>query len=53
MYADTIVDRALDRSVVLGYANVGLQIRRRLAGWPAGLLSMDGKVVLVTGQATS
>lgn len=52
MQAEALIDRALDRSVVLGYANVGLQVRQRLPGWLASLPRMDGKVVLITG-ATS
>jgi dehydrogenase/reductase SDR family member 12 len=52
MPAETMIDTILDRSVALGYANVGLQVRRRLPGWPAGPQRMDGKVVLVTGAAS-
>ncbi|MEV7038247.1 hypothetical protein [Amycolatopsis sp. NPDC051061] len=28
------IDTVLDRTIVLGYGNVGLQVRRRLPGWP-------------------
>ena len=49
MDAITLVDTVLDRSVVLGYGNTGLDIRRRFPGWPAGPTRMDGKSVLVTG----
>jgi dehydrogenase/reductase SDR family member 12 len=52
MRPEALIDKALDRSVALGYANVGLQVRRRLPGWPAGPSRMDGKVVLVTGAAS-
>jgi NADPH:quinone reductase-like Zn-dependent oxidoreductase len=38
--------------VVLGYANIGLEVRKRLPGWPAGPSRMDGKVVLVTGAGS-
>jgi NAD(P)-dependent dehydrogenase (short-subunit alcohol dehydrogenase family) len=47
----TAVDAALDRSIVLGYATVGLLARRRLPGWPADAPRMDGRAVLVTGAA--
>ena len=46
------IDTALDRSIALGYGNVGLAVRRRLPGWPADPPSMDGKVVMVTGAAS-
>ena len=50
----SLVDTALDRSVVLGFSAVGPAVRRRLPGWPAdpepGALA--GKVAAVTG-ATS
>jgi dehydrogenase/reductase SDR family member 12 len=52
MQADEMIDTALDRSVVLGYANIGLEIRSRLPGWPADPPRMDGKVVLVTGAGS-
>jgi dehydrogenase/reductase SDR family member 12 len=47
-----MVDTVLDRSVALGYGNVGLLARRRLPGWPADPPRMDGAVVLVTGAAS-
>ncbi|MGQ0466236.1 MAG: SDR family NAD(P)-dependent oxidoreductase [Sporichthyaceae bacterium] len=47
-----LVDTVLDRSVVLGYGNLGLAARRRLPGWPSDPPRMDGKVVLVTGAAS-
>lgn len=52
MSAESWVDKALDRSIVLGYGNVGLWARRRLPGWPDDPPRMDGKVVLVTGAAS-
>jgi hypothetical protein len=52
MFTEEMIDKALDRSVVLGYANIGLEVRRRLSGWPAGPARMDGKVVLVTGAGS-
>ena len=45
------LDTAMDRTVVLGYGNLGLGLRRRLPGWPADPPRMDGEVVLVTGAA--
>ena len=47
-----LLDAALDRSVVLGYGTVGLELRRRLPGWPADPPRMDGRVVLVTGAGS-
>lgn len=47
-----IIDTLLDRSIALGYGNVGLLARRRLPGWPADPPRMDGAVVLVTGAAS-
>lgn len=45
-------DQALDGSVVLGYANIGLNVRRRLPGWlwdyVAGLAAGPG---VARGQA--
>ncbi len=49
---DRLLDSALDRTIALGYGNVGLGVRRRLPGWPADPPRMDGKVVLVTGAAS-
>lgn len=46
------IDTALDRSVVLGYGNLGFQIRRRLPNWPADPPRMTGKVALVTGAGS-
>lgn len=50
----SLVDTALDRSVVLGFSAVGPAVRRRLPGWPADPEpgSLAGKVAAVTG-ATS
>jgi NAD(P)-dependent dehydrogenase (short-subunit alcohol dehydrogenase family) len=45
----SLLDTALDLSVVGGYTNVGYRIRRR--GWEA-LPRMDGKVVLITGASS-
>lgn len=47
-----MIDTLLDRSIALGYGNVGLVARRRLPGWPADPPRMDGAVVLVTGAAS-
>jgi dehydrogenase/reductase SDR family protein 12 len=48
---NAIVDTIMDRTVVVGYTNVGYRIRRR--GWSGSELPrMDGKVVAITG-ATS
>jgi NAD(P)-dependent dehydrogenase (short-subunit alcohol dehydrogenase family) len=52
MHAAEMIDTALDRSVALGYANIGLEVRKRLPGWPAEPPRMDGKVVLVTGAGS-
>jgi dehydrogenase/reductase SDR family member 12 len=50
----SLVDAALDRSVVLGFSAVGPVVRRRLPGWPADAEpgALAGKVAAVTG-ATS
>lgn len=48
----TLIDTALDRSIVLGYGRTGLWARRRLPGWPADPPRLDGKVALVTGAAS-
>ncbi len=45
-------DTLLDRTIALGYGNVGLLLRRRLPGWPADPPRMEGKVVLITGAAS-
>jgi NAD(P)-dependent dehydrogenase (short-subunit alcohol dehydrogenase family) len=47
-----IIDTLLDRSIALGYGNLGLAARRRLPGWPADPPRMDGAVVLITGAAS-
>ncbi len=47
-----LIDTVLDRTIALGYGTVGLDVRRRLPGWPADSPRMDGKVVLVTGAAS-
>ncbi len=47
-----VIDTLLDRSIVLGYGDVGLHVRRHLPGWPADPPRMDGAVVLVTGAAS-
>ncbi|MGH8999489.1 MAG: SDR family NAD(P)-dependent oxidoreductase [Acidimicrobiia bacterium] len=52
MALSSILDVVLDRTVVLGYGNVGLAVRRHLPGWPADPPRMDGKVALVTGAAS-
>ncbi|MFE3113801.1 SDR family NAD(P)-dependent oxidoreductase [Kitasatospora indigofera] len=52
MSVASVVDTALDRTVALGYGNVGLWARRHLPDWPADPPRMDGKVVLVTGAAS-
>jgi NAD(P)-dependent dehydrogenase (short-subunit alcohol dehydrogenase family) len=46
------IDTALDRTIALGYGDVGLRVRRHLAGWPADPPRMDGKVVAVTGASS-
>jgi NAD(P)-dependent dehydrogenase (short-subunit alcohol dehydrogenase family) len=48
----SVIDTALDRSVALGYGNLGYAVRTRLPGWPADPPRMDGKVVLVTGAGS-
>lgn len=50
----SVVDTALDRSVVLGFSSVGPAVRRRLSTWPADPApgALAGKVAAVTG-ATS
>jgi dehydrogenase/reductase SDR family protein 12 len=49
MRVSSATDTLLDRTIVLGYGNVGLAVRRRMPGWPPDPPRMDGKVVLVTG----
>ena len=50
----SVVDTALDRSVVLGFSQVGLSVRSRLPGWPPDppVEALAGREVAVTG-ATS
>jgi NAD(P)-dependent dehydrogenase (short-subunit alcohol dehydrogenase family) len=52
MQIPSLIDTALDRSIALGYGNLGLAVRRRLPDWPAELRRMDGRTVLVTGAAS-
>ena len=47
-----LIDTALDRTIALGYGNLGYEIRRRQSWWPADPPRIDGKVVLVTGAAS-
>lgn len=47
-----VIDTLLDRSIALGYGKLGLEVRRRLPGWPADPPRLDGRVVLVTGAAS-
>jgi dehydrogenase/reductase SDR family member 12 len=46
------IDTALDRTIALGYGDVGLRVRQHLPDWPADPPRMDGKVVVVTGAAS-
>jgi dehydrogenase/reductase SDR family member 12 len=52
MYLTSWVDTALDRSIALGYGNLGFELRRHLGDWPADPPPMTGRVVLVTGAAS-
>ncbi|MDQ6607787.1 MAG: SDR family NAD(P)-dependent oxidoreductase [Actinomycetota bacterium] len=52
MRTTRIIDTALDRSIALGYGNLGLAVRRSLPDWPADPPRMDGQVVIVTGAAS-
>src|SRR5947209_2390455 len=52
MQIPSLIDTALDRSIALGYGNVGLAVRRRLPDWPRELPRMDGKTALITGAAS-
>ncbi len=45
----SLLDTALDRTLLLGYSRPGIAVRRLLPGWPDGPLDLAGKVVLVTG----
>jgi len=47
--ANSLLDTALDLSVVVGDTNVGYRLRRR--GW-GPLPRIDDKVVLITGAAS-
>jgi dehydrogenase/reductase SDR family protein 12 len=51
MNITSLLDTALDRSVVLGYGRPGLEVRRRLPNWPPDPPRLDGRNVLVTGAA--
>ena len=46
-----VVDTLLDRSVVLGFSQIGLSVRSRLPGWPADPPgdALLGRAVAVTG----
>ncbi len=48
------IDTAMDRSLVLGYTRIGLQVRRALPGWPADPPSgaLVDRHVLVTGASS-
>ena len=50
----TLLDRALDASVVLGYSKVGYAVRRHLSDWPADPApgSLSGRDVVVTGASS-
>ncbi len=48
----TAIDTLLDRTIVLGYGDVGLRFRSQLPDWPADPPRMDDQVVLVTGAAS-
>ncbi|HET9721338.1 MAG TPA: SDR family NAD(P)-dependent oxidoreductase, partial [Solirubrobacteraceae bacterium] len=52
MHLTSVIDTALDRSIVLGYGKLGMSARRSLPGWPPEPPRMDGRVVLVTGAAS-
>jgi dehydrogenase/reductase SDR family member 12 len=52
MQVASAIDTVLDRTIALGYGDVGLHVRRHLPGWPADPPRMDGKVVVVTGAAS-
>lgn len=52
MAVANLTDTALDRTIALGYGNVGLLARRRLPTWPPNPPRIEGKVVLVTGAAS-
>src|SRR5581483_2930179 len=48
----TAIDTMLDRTVALGYGDIGVRVRRHLSGWPSDPPRMEGKVVVVTGAAS-
>ena len=48
----SLIDTAMDRTVVPGYSKFGLAVRRRLPGWPEDPPRMEGAVVLVTGASS-
>jgi dehydrogenase/reductase SDR family protein 12 len=52
VHAASAIDTVLDRTIALGYGDVGLHIRRHLPGWPPDPPRMEGKVVVVTGAAS-
>jgi NAD(P)-dependent dehydrogenase (short-subunit alcohol dehydrogenase family) len=49
-----VVDRVLDRSVVLGYSRIGLAVRKRLAGFPDDPRpdALQGRHAVVTGASS-
>jgi dehydrogenase/reductase SDR family protein 12 len=47
-----MIDTLLDRTIVLGYGDLGLLARRRLPDWPPDPPPIAGHVVLVTGAAS-
>jgi NAD(P)-dependent dehydrogenase (short-subunit alcohol dehydrogenase family) len=51
---NTVVDRLLDRSVVLGYSRIGLALRRRMQDHPADPPpgSLRGRHAVVTGASS-
>lgn len=52
MMNSSVVDTILDRSIALGYGKPGLELRRRLPGWPADPPRIPGAAVLITGAAS-
>ncbi|EON22535.1 short-chain dehydrogenase/reductase SDR [Nocardioides sp. CF8] len=48
------LDTFLDRTLVLGYTKIGLNVRRALPGWPADPApgALSGRHVLVTGASS-
>ncbi len=52
MTTTAVIDTVLDRTILLGYGDVGLRVRRHLADWPVDPPRMDGAVVVVTGAAS-